>query len=237
VVCLDAASSTNDVCWEAARAGEPEGLVVTAERQTEGRGRHGRIWHSPPGLGIAVSVLLRPPLPPEMLPLLTAAAAVAAAEAAGAEARIRWPNDVVVRGRKLAGVIVEGREPRAFVLGCGLNVNLLPGDFPEDLRSLATSLRIERGAAVDRAAVLRDFLDRLDRRYDEALSGNPGLAQAWRTLSALLGKRVTVREGGKDFCGAVEDLDVLEGITLRHYFYTFRHPQLPSSVSHHPARQ
>ncbi|NUN50821.1 MAG: hypothetical protein HUU15_18595, partial [Candidatus Brocadiae bacterium] len=71
VVCLDAASSTNDVCWEAARAGEPEGLVVTAERQTEGRGRHGRVWHSPPGLGIAVSVLLRPPLPPEMLPLLT----------------------------------------------------------------------------------------------------------------------------------------------------------------------
>lgn len=215
LVCLGEAPSTNDVCWERARAGEPEGFTVTAEFQTAGRGRFGRAWHSPPGKAIAVSVLLRPSLPPERLALLTAAAAVAAAETAGPEARIRWPNDVVVNGKKLAGVIVEGREPGAFVLGCGLNVNLLPADFPDDLRATSTSLQIERGAPQDRGAVLRTLLERFDARYEEALTGDASLATAWRDLSALIGKRVTISEGGRDYRGEVEDLDVLDGIAVR----------------------
>lgn len=215
ILCLDTTPSTNDACWERARAGEAEGLVVTAEVQTAGRGRFGRHWHSPPGLAIAVSVLLRPALPAERLPLLTAAAAVAAAEAAGAEARIRWPNDVVIGGRKLAGVIVEGREPGVFVLGCGMNVNLGPGDFPEDLRGTSTSLSIEKHAPQDRCSVLRTFLERFDERYDQALSGDPGLGRAWRELSALIGRRVSIAEGGKEYRGEVADLDVLEGIAVR----------------------
>ncbi|MCE9582423.1 MAG: biotin--[acetyl-CoA-carboxylase] ligase [Planctomycetes bacterium] len=215
VLCLGETPSTNDVCWEHARAGEPEGLVVTAENQTAGRGRFGRAWHSPPGLAIAVSILLRPTLPPERLSLLTAAAAVAAAETAGPEARIRWPNDVVMKSRKLAGVIVEGREPGAFVLGCGMNVNLRAADFPDDLRETSTSLLIESGAPCDRADVLRRFLERFDARYDEALSGDPSLGRAWRDLSALIGERVSIAEGGKEYRGVVADLDVLEGIAVR----------------------
>jgi BirA family biotin operon repressor/biotin-[acetyl-CoA-carboxylase] ligase len=215
LVCLDATASTNDACWDRVRAGEPEGLVITAEHQTAGRGRFGRAWHSPRGLALAVSVLLRPPLPPERLPLLTAAAAVAACETAGGEARIRWPNDVVVKGRKLAGVIVEGREPGAFVLGCGINVNLRAEDFPPDLRETSTSLLIEQGAPQDRAGVLRRFLERFDARYDEALTGDPALGRAWRELSALIGERVSIAEGGKEYRGEVADLDVLEGIAVR----------------------
>lgn len=215
LVCLAETTSTNDACWERAKAGEPEGFTVTAEAQTAGRGRFGRAWHSPPGLGIAVSVLLRPSLPAERLALLTAAAAVAAAETCGPDARIRWPNDAVVRDRKIAGVIVEGREPGAFVLGCGLNVNLRPEDFPDELRATSTSLLMERGAPRDRTAVLRTFLEGFDRRYDQALSGDPALPRAWRDLSALVGRRVTVTEGGCDYRGEVADLDVLEGIALR----------------------
>ncbi|KAF0243073.1 MAG: biotin-(acetyl-CoA-carboxylase) ligase [Planctomycetota bacterium] len=224
LVCLDEILSTNDVCWERERAGEPEGLTVTAESQTAGRGRFGRAWHSPRGLSLAVSVLLRPALPAERLPLLTAAAAVAACEAAGPEARIRWPNDVVLKGRKVAGVIVEGRpsarsapnaESGAFVLGCGLNVNLRAADFPDDLRDTSTSLLIETGEAHDRGAVLRTFLDSLDARYDEALSGDSALPSAWRELSALMGERVSIMEAAKEYRGEVADLDVLEGISVR----------------------
>ncbi len=215
LVCLDEVPSTNDVCWERARAGDPEGFTVTAEFQTAGRGRFGRAWHSPRGLSLAVSVLLRPALPADRLPLLTAAAAVAACETAGREARIRWPNDVVVKGKKLAGVIVEGREPGTFVLGCGMNVNLRAEDFPGDLRPASTSLLIERGESQDRGAVLRSFLERLDARYDEALSGDPSLAVAWRELSALIGQRVSIAEGGREYRGEVADLDVLEGIAVR----------------------
>jgi BirA family transcriptional regulator, biotin operon repressor / biotin---[acetyl-CoA-carboxylase] ligase len=215
LVCLDEIPSTNDVCWERVRAGDPEGVAFTAEFQTAGRGRFGRAWHSPRGLSIAISIILRPGLPADRLPLLTAAAAVAACETAGREARIRWPNDVVVKGKKLAGVIVEGREPGVFVLGCGLNVNLRAADFPDDLRDTSTSLLIERGELQDRATILRTFLERLDARYDEALSGGAGLAEAWRELSALIGERVSIAEGGKEYRGEVADLDVLEGIAIR----------------------
>lgn len=215
LVTLEAVPSTNDVAWEKARAGEPEGFTVTANHQTAGRGRFGRAWHSPPGLSIAVSVLLRPKLPPERLSLLTSAAAVAACETAGGEARIRWPNDVVVKGRKLAGVIVEGREPGAFVLGCGINVNLREADFPDELRATSTSLLVETGRAHDIKDVLARFLENLDERYDQALAGSPKLASAWRDLSALIGQRVTITEGGRDYRGEVADLDVLEGISLR----------------------
>jgi BirA family biotin operon repressor/biotin-[acetyl-CoA-carboxylase] ligase len=215
LVCLDAVASTNDLAWEQARAGAPEGWTVSAESQAAGRGRFGRAWHSPPGLALAVSVLLRPTLPPERLPLLTAAAAVAAAEAAGPWTRIRWPNDVVARGRKLAGVIVEGRDTGAFVLGCGMNVNPLEADFPEELKGAATSLRIESGREHDRADALKRFLERLDVRYDEALRGDPALGAAWKEKSALLGKRVRVTEGGVEHGGEVVDLDVLEGLMVR----------------------
>ena len=215
LLCLDEVPSTNDVCWERARAGAADGLTVAAEFQTSGRGRFGRAWHSPRGLAIAVSVLLRPAVPPAYLPLLTAAAAVAAAEAAGPDARIRWPNDVVLGGRKLAGVIVEGRDPGAWVLGCGLNVNLRESDFPPELRSASTSLLIATGRLHDRNDVLRTFLSRLDARYDEALTGAAGLGTSWRDLSALLGRQVAVTEGGREYRGEVVDLDVLEGIAIR----------------------
>jgi BirA family transcriptional regulator, biotin operon repressor / biotin---[acetyl-CoA-carboxylase] ligase len=146
-------TSTNDDVRKLAAQGAPEGTVVVADRQTEGRGRLGRAWHSPEGAGLYLSVLLRPTEPAEQLGRYAIAAAVAVCEAcralAGARVGIKWPNDVLGDGRKLAGILCELRGGGAggaeLVVGVGVNVNALEADFPEALRSGATSLRLLRG--------------------------------------------------------------------------------------------
>jgi BirA family biotin operon repressor/biotin-[acetyl-CoA-carboxylase] ligase len=145
---------------------EAEGAVALTEEQTEGRGRLGRTWVSPPGVSLLFSVLLEPPVESARLPELTVVAGEAVreaiAEVTGLEPEIKLPNDVLIGGRKTAGILAEAREGRV-VLGIGVNVNLVEADLPE---ASATSLLVERGADVDRAELLVEILDRLERRYD-----------------------------------------------------------------------
>ena len=153
-------------------ADDPEGAVVVADEQTEGRGRLGRRWLAPAGTSLLVSILLRPAVEPARLPELSViagrACADAVAEVTGLEPEVKFPNDVLLGGRKVAGILAEASEGRV-VLGVGVNVAQKPGELPPDARTPATSLAIETGRAVDRGDLLVALLERLERRYDEWL--------------------------------------------------------------------
>ena len=194
--------STNDRALELAAAEEPEGGLVLAEEQTAGRGRRDRTWASRPFLGIYASLILRPAIPAARAPLLTFMAAVAVADALneipGIKARIKWPNDVVSKDRKIAGVLAEvrGSEPevREMVVGLGINVNQGEDDFPPELRARAVSVRLLSGQVHARAPILASLLEGFERRYARLLRDGPTtLLREWESLSALaLGTRLQV---------------------------------------------
>jgi BirA family transcriptional regulator, biotin operon repressor / biotin---[acetyl-CoA-carboxylase] ligase len=148
---------------------EPEGALVVTDEQTEGRGRLGRGWEAPAGTSLLFSLRLLPSVPGERLPELTVVAAEAVADAIGAltalEPDVKHPNDVLVRGRKAAGVLAEAVDGRV-TLGIGVNVNQTAEHLPAETRLPPTSLRVETGRAQDRAQLLAELLDRLERRYD-----------------------------------------------------------------------
>ncbi|MDQ2910161.1 MAG: biotin--[acetyl-CoA-carboxylase] ligase [Actinomycetota bacterium] len=154
-------------------ADAPEGALAVAGEQTAGRGRLGRRWFAPAGTSLLCSLQLRPQVSPERLPELTGVAVRACAEAltavAGLEPELKFPNDLLVGGRKVAGVLAEAREGR-IVLGIGINVNVLEGDLPTEIDRPATSLLVETGREYDRAELLVELLVRLERRYDAWLS-------------------------------------------------------------------
>lgn len=149
--------------------GAPEGAVAVAEEQTEGRGRLGRRWYAPPRSSILCSVVLRPSVPGDRLPELSVVAGEACAEAiasaTGLAAELKFPNDVLIGGRKVAGILAEANEGRV-VLGIGINVNVPEAELPREVRLPATSLLAETGSPVDRAELLAALLERLERRYD-----------------------------------------------------------------------
>ena len=209
-------SSTSDILERLARDGVREGVVVFAESQTRGRGRLGRQWVSPTGRGLWFSVLLRPSLRPQAVTRITVAAAVALTRAirrvVPLRPEIKWPNDIMLHGRKLAGVLTElsGEldSVRHVSLGIGMNVNLVESDFPPAVRSLATSLRLELGHAVDRPALAAALLRELDRAYADVCAGRfAGLADEWSDQCTTLGKVVTVNLGAHRFVGRAEALD------------------------------
>jgi BirA family transcriptional regulator, biotin operon repressor / biotin---[acetyl-CoA-carboxylase] ligase len=175
--------STSDRARELALAGAPHGAVVTAAAQTAGRGRQGRAWTTQPGSAVAMSLVLRDV--PELLPL---AAAVAVAEACGAAAgaRIKWPNDVLVDGRKVAGILAEGRPHEGWaVLGIGVNVAVDVALLPEEVRDRAGSLGLPRAA-------VEPFLEDLLAALDRWLAASPhAVLDAWRARDALLGREVS----------------------------------------------
>jgi BirA family biotin operon repressor/biotin-[acetyl-CoA-carboxylase] ligase len=177
---LAVTTSTNDRARELAAAGAPHGTLVTAGAQSAGRGRQGRRWSAPPGRALLMSVVLR-----ELHPLLPLAAAVAVARTCGPEARVKWPNAVQVAGRKVSGILAEGRPQEGWaVLGIGVNVAVRAEDLPEELRDTATGLGL---TPADVPAVLRCVLEELEVAL--ALP-RAGLLDAWRERDALLGARV-----------------------------------------------
>ncbi len=207
--------STNQVARELARKGAPEGTVVVAEEQTAGKGRWGRNWHSPPRSSISLSLILRPRLAPTDTPQVTLLAAVAVAgalrSACGLEAGIKWPNDVLVGGRKVCGILTEleaeMEEVRFLVLGIGVNVNQAEEDFPPEIRGRATSLRLESGRAVNRVAVARSLLAELDRWYLVYLREGFGpVAAGWKGFNLTLGHRITVSSPQRVLEGTARDL-------------------------------
>ena len=204
---FDSVSSTMDLAAKDAQDGAPEGLVIGAEEQTAGRGRRGRSWISPAGAGLYLSFVLRPPYDqaadPRVLALITLAAGVAVrdgiARATGLTPDLKWPNDVVIGRRKLAGVLAEGHDlgtpGQTIILGVGINVR--DSSYPPDVASRATSLASELGRVVDRAALLEHLLVALATWYDRLRTGDlDGILRAWRQASpSARGARVVWADG------------------------------------------
>jgi len=216
IVYFQETDSTNLRAKSLADRGAPEGTVVIAESQTEGRGRRGRTWFSPAGEGIYVSVILRPALSPNEASRLTLLAAVAAAETllhlTSLSVRIKWPNDIMVRGKKLAGILTQvSTEMDAvdyIVVGLGLNVNTPLKHFPADLRNSATSIQAEMNGPFPRIRLLRLYLERFEDRYEMfKQSGFQPILERWKELSDIIGKRIRVDLLNHYCTGEVLDID------------------------------
>jgi len=215
--------STNEIALQIAQNGAPEGTLVVAEEQTAGRGRLGRAWHSPPGVGLWVSLILRPQMPPSRVFQLAICGALAAAETvyqrAHLSVKVKWPNDVLVKGKKLAGVLTETQADldlvHFVVLGWGINVNQKSQDFPEVLRREATSIRAELGRSISRLHLLQDLLLKFEEMYGQFQDhGLAPFLDRWRQLSWVLGQRVTVKVGGKKFSGLAVDIEETGALVL-----------------------
>ena len=215
--------STNEKAFRLAQDGAEHGEVVVAEQQTAGKGRRGRTWVSPPGLNLYFSAILRPELPPQRAPELTLVAAVALAEAlrgAGADAAIKWPNDVQVGGRKVAGILTElSAEPERVhfvVVGVGVNLNSRAEHFPEELRATATSLSLALGQPVPRARFAASLWTRLEQWLDVYLeTGFDAVRARWKALSSTLGQDVLVRTDRQELRGRAEDIDPSGALLVR----------------------
>jgi BirA family biotin operon repressor/biotin-[acetyl-CoA-carboxylase] ligase len=210
--------STNRALARLADRGASEGTVLLAEEQTAGRGRHGSAWFSPEAANLYASVLFHPRIAPRQLSLFAPIASLALAEAAwleGAPARIKWPNDVVVRGRKLGGVLVEApviSDRLAYViLGIGVNLNVEPAELAAGLGPLAegaVSLHEVLGHDVDRNAFAATVLNRLEKWHRTFLTRGPGtVLAAWRARDALQGRRLEVRTAGEVCEGRCRGID------------------------------
>jgi BirA family transcriptional regulator, biotin operon repressor / biotin---[acetyl-CoA-carboxylase] ligase len=179
----------------------PEGGVAACDKQTAGRGRRGREWYSPPGAGLLFSLALEPHTAPDRLPAFSLVAAEAVSAVCDPRAMVRWPNDVMIEGQKVAGVLPELRDSK-LVVGFGVNVNQTPSGLPEQARVPATSLRIERGGEVDRVELLVDLLVELERRYDAfERDGFAGLER-----DELRGHTVQLVGGRRGLCEGVDEL-------------------------------
>jgi BirA family transcriptional regulator, biotin operon repressor / biotin---[acetyl-CoA-carboxylase] ligase len=209
-------TSTNDVIEKLARDGVKEGVVVFAESQTKGRGRLGRKWISPAHKGLWFSVLLRPDLRPQATTQLTVAAVTALARAIESQTRltanIKWPNDILINGKKVAGILTELTAEldhvKHVILGIGLDVNLTPADLPSDLRKIATSLKIEAGQSINRPDLAAALLRELDRDYVRTCSGQfEEVADEWEERCTTIGHEVTIRLGDRIIAGRAESLD------------------------------
>ena len=201
--------STNARARELAQAGAPDGTVVTAAEQSAGRGRQGRSWSAPPGRALLMSAIVRDLSPRDSLLPLAVPVAVAEAcdEFAGTRCGIKWPNDVWIDGRKLSGILLEGRPQEGWaIIGVGLNVGTTPEEFPDELRETATSLVIASGSDPGLEAVLAELLARLEARLAD--SADATLA-AWRERDVLHGSRVRWAGGEGQAAGIDSDGSLL----------------------------
>lgn len=216
IICLTQTDSTNSQAKRLAAEGAPEGTVVVAESQTSGRGRRGRSWFSPAGQSIYTSIILRPTLAPFQTPQITLMTAVAVAralqEATGLNAKIKWPNDILIADKKIAGILTEiTTEMDAVdyvVVGLGVNVNTTAAEMPSDIRSIATSVRIESGRRFSRTDLLCSLLHHFESSYDtlQHEGFKPIMAQ-WRQMSDIIGRPVYVDVLDIRHTGIVEAVD------------------------------
>lgn len=217
-------SSTNDVAFSLARSGSPEGTLVIAEEQTRGKGRLGRAWHSPPGLGLWFSIILRPEIAAYESATVSLGVALAVAgvlrDAYGIDARIKWPNDVLVGRRKICGILTEaefrGGNVEFVVVGAGINVLHEATDFPGELRTIATSIAMESGAEVNRVDVLSRVLGEVEEKYGRLCrNGFADVRREILPLSSLMGKMVRVEGGNGITEGVAVDIDETGALVLR----------------------
>lgn len=208
---LASVASTMDVVDEYARAGAAEGLVVVADEQTAGRGRAGRVWSAVPGSSLLCSILLRPSLPADRLGPLPLAVGVAVAETIESfvprACGLKWPNDVLIDGRKVAGILLQSRLSARgmayLIVGIGINVGASLELLPEGATSISAS-----GGDADRESVLATLIARLDRVYRIFLEtdGRPDLAE-WRRRAVMIGERVTIRRDTDELSGRFKGID------------------------------
>lgn len=217
--------STNTIALEMAAAGAPHRTVVLADSQTEGRGREGREWRTPRGSAIALSVVVRPDSGPEWWPWIGLVAALAVREAiehaCGVAGRVKWPNDVLLNGRKVAGVLTETRwhplhlDQRAVIVGIGVNVNNRAAALPESFSASATSILDAAGAITNRNRLAAAMLNRLAREVDDLPHSIDALKARWTVASATSGHQVTVSTPTGLLEGADEGLDPLGRLVVR----------------------
>jgi BirA family biotin operon repressor/biotin-[acetyl-CoA-carboxylase] ligase len=212
-------SSTMDVAKKLAREGATEGTVVLAGEQTGGRGRMGRKWMSPPESSISFSVILHPALPRlEQLNMVISSAVCRGIEdVAGLKPRVKWPNDILIGGKKVSGILIEnefeGDRLIAAIAGIGINVNLDPNDFPE-IATIATSLSVEAGRQISYADTLTSVLDALEAIYGD-LRANRDVYHKWLPLVETIGKTVQVKFGESIVEGIAESVDPEGRLVLR----------------------
>ncbi|MBI4963955.1 MAG: biotin--[acetyl-CoA-carboxylase] ligase [Desulfomonile tiedjei] len=214
------AESTQDLAREMAVRGEPDGTAIMALNQTLGRGRAGHTWISPPGRNLALSVILRPRVAAKEAPLLGLAAAVAVAETVESRgvprAELKWPNDVLVQGQKISGILSEAsinsNTVEFVIIGIGLNVNSVKSDFPHDLRSSVTSLLTVTGRQSDLEEVARELLRALGHLYDRVQREGCGFVpDLWDARWAHRGLVLVHEEGS----GIAEGIDADGSLLLR----------------------
>jgi BirA family biotin operon repressor/biotin-[acetyl-CoA-carboxylase] ligase len=211
----DAIGSTNDEAMRQGEGGTPEGAVFLAESQTHGKGRLGRKWISPPGVNLYLSILLRPTFPPLQAPIVTLMAACAVREAlekvTGLKAGIKWPNDLLIGGKKVCGILTEMSAEQDLIhhmaVGIGINVNLDPDTLPPDVREKSTSLSRRLGRKVDRTELLVSLLKSMERYYGLLnRKGAKGILPEWKKHSLILRKRVRIVSQRKKHEGVIVDL-------------------------------
>lgn len=218
--------STNRRALEWAKNGAIEGAVVVAELQKQGRGRFDRNWVSPMGQGIYATVILRPSINVNMVAQLTLLTGVAIVEAVrsvvGCPAALKWPNDVLINGKKLCGILAEVRmqkkslQPEYVVIGFGINVNLKKENFPEECQESATSLFIETGKNVSRIVLLKEILKSLEKNYQQFKAhGHDYLRAAWLANNCTIGHQVEIKTGwGETIVGVAKDLSATGGLLV-----------------------
>ena len=212
---LPSTTSTNDILKDLAHQGASEGTVVVAEQQTHGRGRHGRIFASPAGVGIYMSLLVRPQVDTRRLPQLTLASAVATAEALAEYStlpvRLKWPNDVEIHGKKVAGILCEAVLSAAtsplVIIGIGININTTLAHFPPELHQQVTSLALIAGHPWARSPLLAGLLAHLERLYQAFRQGDiTSILQRWLHYGPIIGRQVRFTDAAGAGVGTVVDL-------------------------------
>ncbi len=207
--------STMDYAKKIAERDEPEGTVVIADYQSHGRGRFGRIWKANPGENILMSIILRPKIPLERFSIFPFLSAVAVAESIEKNANIKvttkWPNDLLINGKKFCGILMEASitaESGDFIiLGIGINVN--QSEFPPEIRDYATSLYLSTGKIYDRTELVKDILRQLEINYENLNKSNDfkSVFERWKKRCEMLGKRIKVILSGKEITGKAIDVD------------------------------
>ncbi len=223
MLCLPKASSTNDVALHLAVQGASEGTVVTADEQIKGRGRYGRRWVSTHGKSLAFSIILRPKLHADELPEITLAASVALAKAFESyrlKPLIKWPNDVLLKGGKVCGILTETGPKKdkmpSVILGIGINLNQQSWDFPKELRKTATSFYRSSGRKVEPVEFFRRVLLCLEETYHWVAERRfSKVLFEWRKRAATLGHQVKVAQAGRVFYGQAIDVDEKGALWVR----------------------
>ena len=216
IICYESVDSTNELALALSLKSPESGTVIIADSQAKGRGRLGRVWVSPPGRNIYMSAILTPEIELRDATLLTVVAALACASAlrnkTGLIANIKWPNDLIVGGKKIGGILTElrsGHDKINFaVMGIGINVNSGGDDFPEELERIATSVKEETGRNQSRSGIIAEVLNEVERWYEKLMNeGRFPLLEEWRKLSSTVGKRVRVTLCREVLSGFAEDID------------------------------